>query len=217
MGNPRAIILDLDGVLVETEPLKALAHADTVARFGGEVAPSFYSTVMGRPHREVRDAFLARAAVAADEPAYTSAFDARYAELLTTQTRLTHGAAELLARARSLGMATALVTSSQRWMTDQVLSRVGCAQTFDCVICAEDVPLHKPAPDCYLAALKRLAIDARSALAVEDSDSGIAAAVAAGIVVIGLRHSLNREHQFRGAARVVSSLDEVLAAAEAAA
>ena len=217
MSNSRAIILDLDGVLVETEPLKALAHSETVARFAGQVAPSFYATVMGRPHAEVRDAFLAKAAVTADDAVYTSAFDARYAELLANRTRMTAGAAALLARARSLSMATALVTSSRRWMTDRVLASVGCAQAFDCIICAEDVPAHKPAPDSYLAALERLAIEARSALALEDSDAGVAAATAAGIRVIALRHALNHEHQFRSAARIVSSLDEVLSATEAAA
>ena len=217
MGNPRAIILDLDGVLAETEPLKALAHSETVARFGGQVAPSFYATVMGRPHADVRDAFLAKGGTTADDAAYTSVFDARYAELLASGIRTTPGAPALLERARSLGMSTALVTSSRRWMTDRVLASVGCAQAFDCVICAEDVPAHKPAPDSYLAALERLAIEARSALAVEDSDAGVAAATGAGIRVIALRHALNHEHQFRGATRVVSSLDEVLVATEAAA
>jgi HAD superfamily hydrolase (TIGR01509 family) len=220
MGSLRALILDMDGVLVETETLKAVAHADTVALFGGQAAPSFYATVMGRPHVEVRDAFLAKAAVAADGTAYDTAFDARYAELIATGVRMAPGAADLLFRARSLGLATALVTSSRRWMTGRVLESVGQASRpvpFDYVICADDVPRHKPAPDCYLAALARLTVDGASALAVEDSDSGVAAAGAAGIHVIALRHALNHEHQFRGAVRVVSSLDEVLSATEAAA
>ena len=217
MIDPRAVILDLDGVLVETEPLKALAHSETVAQFGGRVAPRFYAKVMGRPHGDVRDAFLAQGRVAVNGDDYAAAFEARYAELLATRTQLTRGAADLVTRARSRGMKIALATSSRRWMTDQVLAITGCAQAFDCVICAEDVDAHKPAPHCYQAALERLGIGAGAALAVEDSDSGVAAAVAAGIPVIALRHSLNQGHEFPGAARIVESLDEVLAAEEVAA
>lgn len=215
---PPAIVFDLDGVLVDTEPLKLRAHRAAVQARGGELGPDLYRRQMGGPHDEVIRAFLRasglEATVAALE-AYESTFRDAYRELLATELTPTEGAEALLAACRAEGRRMALVTSSDRWMVEVVLPRLGGAEIFEAVITADDVEREKPAPDAYVAAREALGArrpDSRgapggeAAVAVEDTPAGVASARAAGLPVIVVRHRFNRDQAFERADAVVDSL-----------
>ncbi|MFQ5631813.1 MAG: HAD family hydrolase, partial [bacterium] len=99
-------------------------------------------------------------------------------------------------------------TSSIRWMMDTVLAHANLAHFFDVTICADDVQREKPAPDPYLLALERLNLPAPAAVIIEDSETGIAAAKAAGVPVIAVRHDFNGLHDFSNANAEVDSLKD---------
>lgn len=202
-----AVVFDLDGVLVDTEPLKARAHRTAVEARGGELGLDLYRRWMGGPHDGVIRAFLEASDLAADEPAleaYEATFRAAYRELLSEELAPTEGAEALLDGCREQGRRLALVTSSDRWMVEIVLPRLGGAEVFRAVITADDVEREKPAPDPYVAAVA--ALDVGGAVAVEDTAAGAASARAAGLPVIAVRHAFNGRHHFGDAAEVVDSL-----------
>ena len=104
----KAVLFDMDGVLVETEHLKAAAHAAAVARFGGQAPQDLYARVMGQPHPAVRAAFIRAAEMSIDPAAYTSAYLEIYHHLLDTRLSLTPGVKALLTGLQAKGFALAL-------------------------------------------------------------------------------------------------------------
>lgn len=204
----RAVLFDLDGVLAATETLKAAAHASTIAALGGDVPAVFYGRLMGASHAVVRGAFIAEARIDCDPGEYSRLYQARYLRLLETDLEALPGVEELLARLQADGFGLAVITSSQPWMVDRVFAQLGLARWIGLTITADDVEHHKPAPDAYLLARRRLGVDATRAVVIEDSEVGVQAGLAAGLQVIAVRHSFNATHRFAGAAREIRSLSD---------
>jgi HAD superfamily hydrolase (TIGR01509 family) len=211
VNDRRGVLFDMDGVLVSTEPLKGAAHSATVKVFGADVPVSLYMTVMGRSHSEVRDAFLKAAKLDIDAEIYSGEFRRVYADLLRSGVKLAPGARELVDELATEGFAMAVVSSSQRWMMQRILNATGLAPLFRAVVSANDIENEKPAPDAYQLALEELGLHPGAAVAIEDSEAGIQAAKRAGVRVIGIRHELNKLHDFRGADAVFVSLRDRVA------
>ena len=120
------------------------------------------------------------------------------------------GAVELLARLGELdGVALGLASNSPRYLVDDALATAGMTDVFDVIVTSDDVERAKPAPDIYLLACERLGVEPADAVALEDSASGIAAAKAAGLTVIGVPQFA--ETDVSAADRVIDSLEELLA------
>lgn len=207
----RAVLFDMDGVLVLTDQLKAEAHANVVRQLGGNVPPSFYERHMGKSHALVRQAFLAEAGIHADLERYSRLYDEKYRALLQTKLKAAPGSHRLLALLMERGFILGVVSSSRSWMMDHVLRETRLKRFFSVVVASEDVQHPKPAPDAYVLALQRLGMGPSGVAAFEDSESGVEAAVGAGLVVFAVRHPFNRGHDFRRAARELSSLDDTQA------
>lgn len=204
-----AMVFDMDGVLVDTEPLKARAHRRAVEERGGELTLELYRRQMGNPHGEVVRAFLRGAGLDASDAAaeaYEETFRQAYRRLLTETMEPAAGAEELLRACRAEGRPLALVTSSDRWMAEIALARLGAEEAFEAVVTAEDVEDEKPHPAPYLRAREQLGGAGGRAVAVEDTEAGVASASAAGLPVVAVRHSFNGDHDFGAAAAVLESL-----------
>ena len=155
----RAVLFDMDGVLVQTEELKAEAHATAVRHLGGQVSPSLYERHMGRSHEAVRKAFVTRAGIAPDPNEYSRQYQEAYRDLLRDRLAVTPGVIKLLEQLSQRGYRLSLVTSSHSWMTDYVLSKTTLDRFFDTRVSVEDVEKPKPAPDAYLRALRLLSLN----------------------------------------------------------
>lgn len=204
-----AIVFDMDGVLVDTEPLKARAHRRALAEKGGELTSELYRRQMGNPHDRVIRAFLEGAGLEAGEDAvetYEASFRAAYRRLLDEDLRPTEGAPELLEACRSEGRPLALVTSSDRWMAEIALDRLGADDLFGETVTADDVEAEKPDPAPYRRAREALGDAAGRAVAVEDTEAGVASATSAGLPTVAVRHAFNAAHDFGGAAAELESL-----------
>lgn len=172
----RAVLFDLDGVLIDSTPAHARAYADVMARHG--LAPVDYATLAGRPTREVF-AELGFDGPGLDEIVREKQEAAR--EILRSETPLFPGAQVLLERLHAKELRLALVTGGSRETVRVVVERFGLEAWLDSVVTGEDVERGKPAPDSFLEACTRLDVLPEEALCVEDSASGLRSARAAGV------------------------------------
>ena len=205
-SEPRAVIFDMDGVLITSEALKAEAHAATVRALGGEIDPGFYGRVMGQDHDTARSAFMKAAGIDPSPEQYSALYRKNYEQLMASDLRVALGVEPLLAALEQRRYRRGMVTSSVQWMVERVFRQTGLGRHFDAVVSGDDVERHKPAADAYLLALDRLAVTAARAVVIEDSEPGVMAATGAGIRVIALRHDFNRTHDFTRAACAIDSL-----------
>jgi beta-phosphoglucomutase len=208
VGPPKGVVFDMDGVLVDTESLKAQAHSRAVTSFGGSATPSLYEHCIGRSLEEVGQVFIQASRIAIAPEAYRAEFCRIYAELLQTGLQATIGSVALLTRLGELGYRLAVVTSSATWIARRVLAQSGMEGHFASVITADDVSAPKPAPDCYRLALERLHLRPDQAVAFEDSEAGVMAAAGAHLRVIAIRHRLNVRHRFGAADASLDSLGD---------
>lgn len=183
-----AVLFDMDGLLIDSEPLWLEAETAVMARLGDEGSGWTTADQMqllgGSLERTVRY-LLAKATRPAPPDVVAEWLMSGIAEQVREHgVPVQPGARELLAEVAAAGLPHALVTSSERRFMDAVLAQTGLR--FDALVCAEDVSVTKPDPEPYLLAAKLLGADPARCFALEDSPNGVASAEAAGCRVIAV-------------------------------
>jgi HAD superfamily hydrolase (TIGR01509 family) len=181
----RAVLFDMDGLLVDSEPLWFEVERSVMARLGGQWGEADQQALIGGSLDRTVSWLLAKAA----PPAAASREDvARWlvagmaALILARGLPLQPGAGPLLASLAAAGVPCGLVTASSRAVMDAVLTVTGLR--FSVTVCGEDVRRAKPDPEPYLLAAARLGVPPAGCVVLEDSPTGAAAARAAGCPVI---------------------------------
>ncbi|MCD4706613.1 MAG: HAD family phosphatase [Candidatus Sabulitectum sp.] len=209
----RSVLFDMDGVLVNTEPLKGLAHVLAVRSLGGDASLGLYKRWMGRPRQEVANNYIEHSNVHADLDEYDQLFQEKYFYLLKNHLVSTRNVSKLLTDLHQLNIRIALVSSSRKWMIDYILSKLSLGDMFDSIVSSDDVTSEKPDPEPYRIALKQLGIKPANGLAIEDSESGVTAATQAGLAVIAIRHDFNTQQNLSNAIvefEYIPALQEIL-------
>lgn len=205
------LFLDLDGTLVDSEPLHFEAHRRFLASVGVPVSQRDLEGNIGRGDRAFYEDLMRRQGKMGDAADWvrrkTDVLIGIYRE---AGLRLRPGAEALVARCRRSGVCCVVVTSSERRLCVAALEASGLAALLPIRICHEDVARHKPDPAPYDLAAARLAVPAGRCLAVEDSETGVRSARAAGCRVIGLRGLVSDGRLLvAGAQRLVDSLADI--------
>ena len=183
-----ALLLDLDGTMLDTDRIHCAVFADLMAPFGITVDEAHYRA---RIHGRLNADYFAETIPDHPDPAGLSEDkEAEFRRRLPRPYPAMPGVGAMLDRASAEGWACAVVTNAPPDNADVMLRAIGLRHHFEVVISGEECPRGKPHPDPYLAALDRLGVAATDALAFEDSPSGLAAAVAAGIPVVGVTSTL---------------------------
>lgn len=184
---PAAVLFDMDGTLVDTEPYWMRAEGELVRRHGGTWTHDDALVLVGSGLWESAKVFQQHG-VDLDADTIVHTLTARVQEQLDSDgVPWRPGAKELLLDIREHGVKTALVTMSVRGMAEQVVSHIPF-EAFDTLVTGDEVDRPKPFPDPYLDAANRLGVSAGECIAIEDSMNGLASAVAAGTVAIGVPH-----------------------------
>jgi HAD superfamily hydrolase (TIGR01509 family) len=184
---PKAVVFDNDGLLLDTESVWTRAERDLFERRGRDFTPAHKRELVGTS-AAIAGGILERRLA---EPGRAGALIEELNELVVAE--LEHGveamvgARELLQELRRRGTPLGLVSNSPLAFVRRSLEIAGFDDGFDVVVSAHEVAAPKPAPDPYLEACRRLEVEAGPAVvALEDSPTGVAAARAAGLTVVGI-------------------------------
>jgi HAD superfamily hydrolase (TIGR01509 family) len=219
MSKFKAVLFDLDGLIVDTEPLHFRAFQELVSRRGfrlpEEVLPRWVGYDELTNAQELRDTYGF-----SEEPETLLEEKWRlYEEIIRREPiQALEGFWEVLEEAGRLGLKRGVVTSSYRPQVEVVLQRLFATNPeageyptyFDGIFCANDVERVKPAPDLYLLAARKLGVKPEECFVLEDSPVGAQAAVSAGMTCVAVISAQVKSEDFRGVLATVSSLHDSL-------
>ncbi len=204
----RAVIFDMDGVVVDTEQYFKRLTPGFMRRLVPDFRDEDLAKVTGKSNREFYNLLVQQYGYAGTYEEFFAESTKFVEQIYRELCALTPGVRPLLASLRQKGLRIALASSAPKQWVAWMLDRFQLS--FDAVVSSDDVDGRaKPAPDIFLEAARRLGIAPANCVVVEDSTNGIKAARRAGMLVIGHRYSGN-EQRLDEADAIVTSLSEIL-------
>lgn len=181
----RAVIFDLDGVLIDSEPLLFEAERLALARYGVELTPEIKAPFIGLGGHDVLAALVARFGLDVDVTELGSAKTAAYLDLVAQVSGFAP-TVELARALHSRGVPLAIASGSPSDAIDTALAAIGLEDAFEVRVSVTQVDRGKPAPDVFLHAARRLGVPPEGCVVVEDAVHGVQAARAAGMRCIAI-------------------------------
>ncbi|MQY07093.1 HAD family hydrolase [Actinomadura macrotermitis] len=205
--TPAAVVFDLDGTLIDTEPRNRMMWARLFAAHGVPCDDALLSSFTGRRGREALADTLHLFPGRTVEELFHQAVSYENDPDLPA-VRPVHGSVPLVRALHEAGTPLAVVTSGVRPYAEGLLATLGVADLMKVVVTADDVLVGKPDPEGFLAAAARLGLPAADMVAFEDAPAGVAAVKAAGMTCIAVTTTQSRR-ALAAADHVVADLSEV--------
>lgn len=188
-GRFRGVVLDMDGLLIDTEPIWREAKIWMFRRHGAAFEHADHLAVFGRDEQFTASYLTSRFGLGPEDRERVRAeYLGNVADRFAQGIEIRHGAMELIASLHGR-VPMALASNTRRSLVDIALTTTGIGSWLDAVVTADDADA-KPAPGIYLEACRRIRVAPAEAVALEDSPTGIAAAKAAGMTCIGVPSEL---------------------------
>ena len=204
----KAVIFDLDGVLVDTGEAHFRAWQDFAERFSLDFSWGRFVETFGMQNAQVIPVLLGRDASPTEIAELSEWKEQRFRAHAGYGMKVLEGVAELVDDLLRCGFGLAVGTSTPCVNLDFMKEKLEVMRGFDAYVTAEDVQHSKPAPDTFVAAANKLGVRPTRCVVVEDATVGIQAAHAGGMKVIAVTTTRDRE-ELAGADRVVDSLAEL--------
>lgn len=201
------VILDLDGLLADTEPLHCRAYQEVLGTQGAALTEADYIQHWVRSGKGIGE-WVAEHGLDLDPHELRAQKSKRYLDLLAFSLRPMDGVFTLLETLHAKKR-LALASSSFRDAVDGVLQGLKIAHYFEVIVTGTDVSRVKPAPDIFLTAARRAGATPSECVVLEDAEKGVLAAHAAGMRCIAVPNEHTRNHDFSKATLVCSSLNEI--------
>lgn len=203
-----AVIFDLDGLLVDSEPVQQESFNRILSRYGIRLDDEDFRPLVGRSTYEnfayLKERYCIPTSIVDLLAQKALAYDA-----LIEGVRPMPGAIRLVHTLAQRGARLAVASSSPKRVVERSLAAAGFDGTLATVIGGDEVARTKPAPDIYLRAVKVVGLPAEQCVAVEDSEAGVEAAVAAGLRCVAVPNRFTVGGTFPGAALICRSLEEL--------
>jgi len=208
MKDSKAIIFDMDGVIVDSEPLHERAFLGVFDEIGfGQTHGMDFPAYFGKSDLVLWRDFIARHRPAQSLEELAQRKEVRFAALLKREEPVFDGLMELLEELAGR-YRLALASGSRHVTIDIVLALRDLRRFFPVVVSSEDVAHGKPAPDIFLRTAQLLNVAPTDCCVIEDSEAGVEAGIAAGMTVVGITNSLPAE-RLKRATKVVGSYREI--------
>lgn len=202
----KAVIFDMDGVIVDSEPMHARANAAALKQFGLSMPVDYYLGYAGTTKYNIMQTLIDRHGINATVPELCRAADAQYSLLLNSEgfTEVP-GACDFIKRLKHSNMRLAIASSSQYKNIYSVLDYFHIRNYFDVILSGSDENIHpKPAPDIYVKAVNALNIPPPAAAAIEDTDTGLLSAHLAGLLCCAYRNKNSGNQSLSLAYKVIN-------------
>jgi HAD superfamily hydrolase (TIGR01509 family) len=205
----QAVIFDMDGVLVDTEPLHLRALNQVLAKSGFRISEEENEQLIGTTFQSTWSYLIKRFGLEDKLELYAPAYDEAVLHILNEPLAPAPGSVSLLSELRARATPLALASSSKRLWIDATLRSLGVREYFPIVVSGDDVSHGKPAPDIFLLTATQLGFAPERCLVIEDSPNGIASGRAAGMDVIAVRTPATRRLPLENATTIVDSLEDI--------
>jgi HAD superfamily hydrolase (TIGR01509 family) len=202
----QAVMFDMDGLMIDSEPLAKAAWQQTVARFGHTLDDSQFSQMLGCRQSECARKICAWFSLPEDPDQLARTRNQEFMQLLPGKVHPMPGLFELLQWLASHDIPRALVTSGLPDYVKAVARELKLEDSFSVTVTAADVQNGKPAPDCYQLAARRLNRAPSACLALEDAPNGVTAAKSAGLTCWAIPNNETRGLDLSHADRILRSL-----------
>ena len=190
----KAILFDMDGVLINTIHSVRQLWSEVALEFGAKLAEADYKNhVYGCTASHTMDHLFPQLSIQ-DRQKILHKIEIYETNLTFTAA---DGALALLQQLKINGVPTALVTSADPWKANRVLHQLNASHLFTTVITSDDIKKGKPDPECYRKAAQKLCVPIQQCLVIEDSDSGLKAAIASGATTVAVQNDYQNLSNFR--------------------
>jgi beta-phosphoglucomutase family hydrolase len=182
------LIFDCDGTLADTMPVHYKAWAAMLAPHGIEFPEQEFYALAGMPSTKIVQLLAAEQGVVVPDDVIAQMVVEKEQDYLLTVTAVQPigPVVEIASRYRGV-LPMAVASGGHRWVVDKTLEAIGVTDWFDAVVGAEDTELHKPEPDVFLEAARRLGVEPVGCVVFEDADLGMEAARRAGMLGVDVR------------------------------
>ncbi|MYA00761.1 MAG: HAD family phosphatase [Chloroflexi bacterium] len=188
-----AVIFDMDGVLLDSEPLHYEAVRQALAEQGVDFPFDDYARYLGTTLTSTWDELCERYPITMTLEQFEARYNADVLKQYQAGAPLIRGARELVEQLREAGVPIAVASSSHRLWVNAALRGAGLSRYFDQTTAGDEVSMGKPSPEIYLKAAKKLGIDPARCIAIEDAPAGVESANAAGMKVVLVRSELTQD------------------------
>jgi HAD superfamily hydrolase (TIGR01509 family) len=203
-----AVLFDMDGVIIDSEPLWSKAEKQLLARRNLSYSPQLKAAMMGLDSSEAVGFLIKHYNLQESVGDVVAERNQLIAGLFRQFLKPIPYALQLVRSVRAAEIKTGLASSSPKELVDLALSRLNITGLFDLILSGDQVVRGKPAPDIYLTAARELGVSYENCLVIEDAPHGVAAAKAAGMFCLAISTSAS-EPELGAADRVVGGFDEV--------
>jgi len=206
----KAVVFDMDGLLVDTETVVFEAMQATAQKDGRDLPFEVFKRMIGLPHVLSDQIVLEHFGGACDLDAWRAGVRENFRRIADAGVALKAGVVELLDDLDALGLPRAVATSSNRESVEYSLGRHGLLTRFHAFVTRDEQVNHKPHPEPFLKAAAALGVDPADCLALEDSHNGVRAASAAGMMTVMVPDMLDPTEEMRTlCVRIAVDLHEV--------
>jgi len=211
MRIPEAVIFDMDGVLIDSEPIHVGIEKQLFDKLGIDVSETVHRSYMGASNEfmysDLRSRFKLSESVSelieSDE-----LFRSDYFHRLDT-IPANDGLISLLGQIKTAGLKLAVATSSSPEIADLLLNKCGIASFFDAIVTTSEAGKSKPSPDVYLLAAQRIGVSPEDCIVFEDSPNGLSAAKSAGMFCVVIQSDSELIQKLSKADYLIQSFTEM--------
>lgn len=204
----KAVVFDLDGVLIDSESLKTFAYDRALKKLFGKGIPSGKDRQPGESEKFNARLLMEMIEVQGDIEELIQEKRTVYDEIAEKEIKLCAGVQNFLKATQQRKLSMVVATASNRKSTDRILEKLDLAKYFNFVLTGDDVKEHKPDPEVYFKAVQELGMKKDECLVIEDSPAGITAAKAAGLKCVAITHTFPKE-ELKQADLIVDSFKEI--------